>query len=136
MPHALQAAAMWCRAGKPWPKIVGRATAMAGGRIGWLCGGRDGPSRTPGGPIRRSARALDRDELVVVGAASRHRAGDLVAVNLAETTGLRELARLAIGRRDRRTARRSAREASVHAIAVRIIRDDENALFRLSAHIG
>src|SRR5262245_64616344 len=87
--------------------------------------GADGEKRLP--------RALDGDELVTAGRAvgRRHAAGDFVVVELAERGGLGEVARLAIGSGDRDPAGRAGGEATVDAVAVRIVGDDESALFPL-----
>src|SRR5579862_4054244 len=85
----------------------------------------------------KSALADNRDEIVARRAAARARAagrngaGDVVAVDFAERQRLREIARLAVRIRHRRAARRAGGEAAVDAVAVGIVGDDEDALFRL-----
>src|ERR1043166_8888635 len=74
------------------------------------------------------ARALNGDEFVALGHPDRDRPGDLLPLDLAEGGGLREFARAAVGGRDRGSAAGSRRQATVDAISVRIVGDDENAI--------
>src|SRR5437667_1410093 len=85
---------------------------------------------------RPSARALDSDEFVAgTAAAGRvaagHRSRDLIAVDLAEGGRLSEVARLAISVRDRSAAVRAGGETAVDAVAVGVVRNDEDALLGL-----
>src|SRR5262249_52368468 len=61
-------------------------------------------------------------------AARRHRAGDLVALDLAERLRQREGLRLAIGGRDGDAAALPGREAAVDAITVGVVGNDEGAI--------
>src|SRR5579871_1766340 len=83
------------------------------------------------------ARALDGDEFVAGGAfavagAGRDRAGDVVAIDLAERQRLAELARAAIGGGDGRAALVAGGEATVDTVAISVVGNDEHALFRES----
>src|ERR1700756_4182874 len=88
--------------------------------------------------LRKSAlvlpRALDGDESIAAAAAAaaggRDRARDVVAVDLAERRRLAELMRMAVGGRRRAAAALAGRQAAVDAVAVRIVGDDGDALFR------
>ena len=85
----------------------------------------------------RSARALDGDEVVAVRAvtgartARRDRAGDVVAIDLAEGQSLAEFVGAAIGIRRGGAAGRARGEAAVDAIAVAVIGNDEQPLLGL-----
>src|SRR5436190_4997779 len=85
---------------------------------------------------RALARALDRDELIA-GAAfagtgvGRDRAGDLFLADLAVGCGLGEFPRLAVGRCRCRAALGARRQATVDAVAVGIVGDDEYTFFGL-----
>src|SRR5262249_23668797 len=84
--------------------------------------------------VRRGlAQALDGDEFVAGGGAvgRRHRAGDLLALDLVERGGFHVVAGLAIGGGNRRPAGRAARETAVDPVAVGIVGNDEGALFGL-----
>jgi len=80
-----------------------------------------------------SARALDGDEVVAIGGAAsggndpRH----VVAVDLSVRQRLRELARPAVRVRRRPAAGFARSEATVDAVAIGIVGDNENALVRL-----
>src|SRR5262249_6951320 len=80
-----------------------------------------------------SAQALDGDEFVAGGGAvgRRHRAGDLLALDLVERGGFHVVAGLAIGGGNRRPAGRAARETAVDPVAVGIVGNDERTLFGL-----
>src|SRR5262249_26791701 len=80
-----------------------------------------------------SAQALDGDELVAGGGAvgRRHRAGDLLALDLVERGGFHVVAGLAIGGGSRRPAVRAGRETAVDPVAVGIVGNDEGTLFGL-----
>src|ERR1043165_4498867 len=92
-----------------------------------------------GSPLSRGragpglARALDRDEAFAATgahtAARRHRTGDLVALDLAERLRQRERLRLAKGGADGRATAPPIGKAAVDAIAVRMVGDDEDAVF-------
>jgi hypothetical protein len=81
----------------------------------------------------RLAKALDGYELALVARASgrSEHVGNLLAFELAEGLGSRIVARLAIGRRDRSPATRTRCKASVHAVTVGIVGNDEGVLFRM-----
>src|ERR1044072_6095781 len=86
-------------------------------------------------PRRTLPRALDRDKALAaadagIATAGRNRAGDLVAVDPAERARLRKGLRLAVAGRDHGAAALAVGEAAVDAVAVRIVRDDEGAVFR------
>ena len=93
-------------------------------------------SSPPRGEVKKLARALDGDEVVAIGAVAGrvggNGAGNVVAVDLAVRQRVREFAPAAVGVRDRRAARRARGEAAIDAIAVGIVGDDEEALFRMS----
>src|SRR5262249_35833917 len=80
-----------------------------------------------------SAQALDGDELVARGSARgrRHRAGDLLALDLAERRRFHVVAGLAIGGGNRHAAARARGETAVDAVAVGIVGDDERTPFGL-----
>src|SRR5664280_3218262 len=83
-----------------------------------------------------SARADDGDDvafatLATAGAAARNGAGNVVAVDLAVGHGLGEFVRLAIGVGRRRAAFGARGEATVDAVAVGIVGNDEHAPLRL-----
>src|SRR5262249_17745976 len=61
----------------------------------------------------------------------RHRAGDLLALDLVERGGFHVVAGLAIGGGNRRPAGRAARETAVDPVAVGIVGNDERTLFGL-----
>jgi hypothetical protein len=90
--------------------------------------------RIPASPksVGTSARALDGDEVVAIGGAAsggndpRH----VVAVDLSVRQRLRELACAAVRVRRRLAAGFAGREATVDAVAVGVVGDDENALVR------
>src|SRR5438132_578853 len=79
------------------------------------------------------AQALDGDELVAGGGAGGrwHRAGDLLALDLAKRRRFLVVAGLAIGGGHGRAAARAAGETAVDAVAVGIVGDDERTLFGL-----
>src|SRR5262249_7453751 len=66
----------------------------------------------------------------------RDRTRDLVTVDLAEGCRLNEVARLAIGSRDRGPAARPARQTAIDAIPVGIVGDDEDARFSLRGDVA
>src|SRR5438105_4836529 len=80
--------------------------------------------------------ALDGDELFGPGDADRNGSGDLLALDPAEGGSLRKFARAAIGGRDRGSAACSRRQASVDAIPVRIVGNDEDPFLSLRRNIG
>jgi len=65
------------------------------------------------------------------GPARGNGAGNVVAIDLAVRLRLRELARAAIGIRCCFAARRAGSKASIDAIAVAVVGDDEHPPFRL-----
>src|SRR5581483_6594533 len=82
-----------------------------------------------------SARAGDRHVALAaadagVAAGGRHRAGNLVLVDLLECACAREGLRLAIGGRNRSATSLAIGQATVDAVAVRIVRNDEGTVFR------
>ena len=85
------------------------------------------------------AVADDGDEIVAFGpfaaarTAVRNGAGDVVTVDFAVARGLGKLMRLAIGVGRRRAAFVAGRQATVDAIAVGIVGDDEHLSVRLRA---
>src|SRR6476660_8765084 len=89
-------------------------------------------------PGHASAGAHDGDEVVAMPgtagarAAGRDRAGNVVAIDLAVGHSLPVFVGAAIGIRDSLAARRAGREAAVDAVAIAVIGDDENPLFRMS----
>ncbi len=88
-------------------------------------------------PLGKSARALDGDELVAMGAtagaggARRDRAGNVVTIDLAIGQRVAELVVAAVRIRRRYAAGRARCQAKVDAVAVDVVGDDEDALFRL-----
>src|SRR5262245_16851376 len=88
-------------------------------------------SDAPSVPSPSSARALDCDEFASVGEARRDWSHDLVALDPAEGRRLREVPRSAIGGGHDGPTVRSAREAAVDTVAVRVVRDDEDAVFEI-----
>src|ERR1700682_3441302 len=82
-----------------------------------------------------SARALDGDEFLAAAAATEagiggNSPGNLVAIHLAKRTGLGKFTRLAVRGRNGHAAARTAGQASIDAVTVGIVGDDEHALFR------
>src|SRR5262245_7247007 len=86
--------------------------------------------------MRTLAPALDRDELVGFGEAGRDHTRNLVAIDLAEGSSVRELARLAIGGCYRGAAACAGGQAAVDAVAIGIVRDDEDTRFGLSGDVA
>src|SRR5882724_5646165 len=84
----------------------------------------------------RLSRALDGNELFGLGNADRDRSGDLLALDPAEGSSLREFARAAIGGRDRGSAACACRQAAVDAIPVRIVGNDEDPILSLHRNIA
>src|SRR5215831_10135727 len=80
-----------------------------------------------------STQTLDGDEFVAGGRAGgrRHRAGDLLALDLAERGRFHVVAGLAIGGGHGGAAARAGGETAVDAVAVGIVGDDERTLFGL-----
>src|ERR1700730_2682930 len=80
----------------------------------------------------RSARALDGDEFLAAAAATEagiggNSPGNLVAIHLAKRTGLGKCTRLAVRGRNRHAAAGTAGQASIDAVTVGIVGDDEHA---------
>src|ERR1700733_15289155 len=66
------------------------------------------------------------------GPACRNRAGNVVALDFAVGQGLPVFVCAAVGIRGSLAAGRAGREAAIDAVAVVVVGDNENALFRMS----
>jgi len=97
--------------------------------------------RTLAKSVAALARALNGDEVGAGSAAAApakigNAPGDLLAIGLSEGDGLRVLAASAEGGCGRRSALRAAGEATIDAVAVGIVGDDEDPLFCLRGGKG